>query len=123
MSDKVSKEEFYARLAGVKFEGLRDMAKEGGHTLSAVKRSDAVDEMWALYTGKIQVPEIEAPAPAPVAKTELQYEGRIGAPDRTQFIRAGYHFSRAWQTLAPFPSEEQLAALRGEPVVQIRIKG
>jgi hypothetical protein len=120
----LSRDEFYARLSGVKLPDLLSMAQAEGLNIVASKRSDAVDELWAAYSGKRPAPAAEpAAVEAPPAPVALEYEGRICAPERSRFIRAGYHFSRAWQTLSPMPSAEQLAALRAEPVVQIRIKG
>lgn len=115
----VSKDEFYSRFSSMKLGELKAIAAAQGHALTAASRSDAVDELWALYTGKIGAPA--APVAAPVG--DVCWEARLVDSRRPQYKRAGYSFTRRWEELKPQPDADQLSILKADPALQVRLKG
>jgi hypothetical protein len=120
---KATKEQFYASFANAKLADLQSAATSEGYTLTSTRRSDAVDELWALYSGRAAAPESPAaPSPAP-SDRPLVWEARKSSKHPGEsFRRAGYVFGRRFEVLDPQPSADQLARLQAETMVQIRIK-
>lgn len=121
MSDQpITREAFVANAQKMTIEQLRAGCAELGHTLVSTRKSDAVDEAWAVYS--------KQPALLPAAKdgktpiSAVVWEGRIKDSSRQSFRRGGFTFSRVWQALGPL-TKAQEAALKAEPVVQIRVRG
>lgn len=117
MSEIVSKEKWLERWGNASLGAIQAGALEYGHKLKATKKADALDEAYELYAGRLKP---SAPVEPPAEPKPLQYEGRcIGEVQRR--IRAGYRLTRYFAVLSPIPTEDQLAALRADPYVQVRV--
>lgn len=135
----MSKEEFMKMWGSRTFTEIRDAAMQQGVSIHAKSKADALEEVWSIYLSQSNVPNVEptlAPAPkqpdervadrldqpastdAPVLES---YEARCFGLNVTTRVRAGYVMTRQYAKLVPNPTLEQLAKLKADPVLQIRL--
>jgi hypothetical protein len=106
----LTKEEFLAQWGAHSLEDLRAAAEQGGSKLDAKTKDAALQELYKLYIASTK----EGPG--------VDYEGRcvgIGVFTRG---RAGYRFSREWAPLTPSPTQSQVALLKTDKHIQIRLR-
>lgn len=111
---QVTKEVFFENLRTKTADEIRSLlrSKPKGHGTKAELTELAYQE----YTGTEPAAELlEQP------DATKKWQARIISPDgRTAFRRSGYAFSRAWTTLEPQPTPDQLSRLKAEKVIQLR---
>ena len=126
----VSFEDFSKKLEKSKVPEIKSMVlASSGVRLDADSRADVLAAAYQIYLSGVG----ETPAPVGVSSSAvtgvppaqsvdddaLVYEARIGG--MLSHFRAGYSFTPRWQELHALTAE-RLAALRADPIIQLRIK-
>jgi hypothetical protein len=113
---KVNRETFERNLSTKTIEELRGLSSLSGLVAPKTSKDELIALAWSKYSGE--------PLDKPIDLTESAediLEGRV-SDERPSFRRAGFTFGRQWNTLEPQPTAEQLAILKQEPAIRIRIK-
>lgn len=126
MSDKLTREQFFAQLKGKKLDELRQICADDRLVLQSTSKDSALAEMWAHYTGVAPM----QPAVAPVAPSTpapspggLKYEARLSRNMSRQgskaVYRLGRQFSQKWQDVSADEAEQLRTS---KHVIECRIK-
>lgn len=128
---QMTKEQFFEAWKSATVDELRAAAESQGLTLQTSKKRDMIEEAWTFYLSQQRRAATGEPAPAPAPAPEpeaapattapLVWEGRC-IPVLAGRNRAGFRFGKKWQELSPTPTSEQLAELKRDKYLQVRIK-
>lgn len=125
MSDKLTREQFFAQLKGKKLDELRQICADDKLVLQSTTKDSALAEMWAHYTGVALMQPVVALTPSTPTPSSagLKYEARLSRDMSRQgskaVYRLGRQFSQKWQDVSA-DEVEQLKT--SKHVIECRIK-